>query len=96
MQKNNKTTGEEDLDLDPEDDNEDDENESEGMPHSGETSHEAFKRKQREKKQRTRRRNQTPKESSSGILQGRGDAKNKAIEEQIKLNAKAHKEVQTS
>ena len=83
-----------DSDLGAEDDIEEDEAKGEGAPQPGGTSQEAPKRKQ--EREETNKKKKKP--NTAGVSRGnaarRADTRSKAIEEQIKLKAKAHEEVQ--
>lgn len=77
-----------------EDDSEEDEAKGEGAPQPGGTSQEAPKRKQEREEANKKKK----KPNTAGVTKGnaarRADTRIKAIEEQIKLKAKAHEEVQ--
>jgi len=83
-----------DSDLGAEDDIEEDEAKGEGAPQPGGTSQEAPKRKQEKEEANKKKKKPNTAGVSRGNAARRADTRSKAIEEQIKLKAKAHEEVQ--
>ena len=83
-----------DSDLGAEDDIEEDEAKGEGAPQPGGTSQEAPKRKQEREDANKKKKKPNTAGVSRGNAARRADTRSKAIEEQIKLKAKAHEEVQ--
>ncbi|CAL6338937.1 unnamed protein product [Bathycoccus prasinos] len=106
LQQSDKTTAEEGVDFDLDEDDEEDETESEGAPHPGETSSEALKRKQREKRVKEAAAKKKKMPNTTGVSKGNAarraedarkraeDARKKQTEEMINLKAKAQEEVQ--